>query len=117
MNTPLINTVLSLLFIVTSGFLFTEVPTPFLALLAGLSFLNLFLGKFYKKLNGLVANILAAVCLVALFVLVGVSDTVKLFVSMMLLASSFKLLQAKTVKQYQTVCLLVFFNQIGRAHV
>jgi len=110
MNTPLINTVLSLLFIVISGFLFTEVATPFLAILAGLSFLNLFLGKFYKKLNGLIANILAAVCLVALFVLVGVSDTVKLFVSMMLLASSFKLLQAKTVKQYQTVCLLVFFN-------
>tara|TARA_B100000315_G_scaffold233764_1_gene247142 strand:- start:23 stop:184 length:162 start_codon:yes stop_codon:yes gene_type:complete len=48
MNTPLINTVLSLLFIVTSGFLFTEVPTPFLAILAGLSFLNLFLGKFWR---------------------------------------------------------------------
>lgn len=109
-NAGLINSALSFIFIIMSGFLFTEVPALFLAILISLSCLNLFIGKFYKKLNGKVANILAAACLIALFVVVGVSDTVKLFVSMMLLASTFKLLQARTTKQYQTVCLLVFFN-------
>ncbi|TMP61360.1 hypothetical protein CWB79_22600, partial [Pseudoalteromonas sp. S1649] len=82
----------------------------FLDILAGVSFLFLFLGKFYTNLHGLVAKIFAAVCLVALFVLVVVGDTVKLFVSIMLLASCFKLLPAKTVKQYQTVCIQVVFN-------
>lgn len=109
-NAGLINSALSFIFIIMSGFLFTEVPALFLSILISLSCLNLFIGKFYKKLNGKVANILAAACLIALFVVVGVSDTVKLFVSMMLLASTFKLLQARTTKQYQTVCLLVFFN-------
>ncbi|HCV05129.1 MAG TPA: DUF3488 domain-containing protein, partial [Pseudoalteromonas sp.] len=110
MNLSLINAVLSFLFIAISGLLFSEIPSSFLFILVGLSFFNLVLDRFYKKLTALMANILAALCLIALFVTVGISDTVKLFVSMMLLASTFKLLQAKAVKHYQTVCLLVFFN-------
>ncbi|MBU76111.1 MAG: transglutaminase [Pseudoalteromonadaceae bacterium] len=109
-NLSLINAVLSFLFIAISGLLFSEIPSSFLFILVGLSFFNLVLDRFYKKLTALMANILAALCLIALFVTVGISDTVKLFVSMMLLASTFKLLQAKAVKHYQTVCLLVFFN-------
>ncbi|MBQ4832419.1 DUF3488 domain-containing protein [Pseudoalteromonas sp. MMG010] len=54
-------------------------------------------------------NILAAISLVVMFYSVGFKDTVNLFVAMLIMGTIFKLLQAHTKKNYQTVTTLNFF--------
>lgn len=88
-----------------------ELTPAFTLVLAALCLWNFILTLMNKsKPNALLANILAGLCLVLLLYDIGFSDTVTLFVAMLILSSLFKLLQAKSKKHYQTIVLLSFFS-------
>ncbi|CAM3682125.1 MULTISPECIES: transglutaminase TgpA family protein [Pseudoalteromonas] len=110
-NLTAINLSLSIVYILVLSFIFTELPLAFNTLLVGLCIWNLAVTLLKRnKPNALLANTLAGLSLIVLFYDVGFSDTVTLFVAMLILSSLFKLLQATTKKHYQTITLLSFFS-------
>ncbi|MGO2477519.1 MAG: transglutaminaseTgpA domain-containing protein [Pseudoalteromonas sp.] len=110
-NLGTINVCLCIIYAFVLCFLVSELPIIFSVLLALLCSWNLLITHFNKnKPSPLLANCLAGVSLLILFYFVGFSDTVTLFVAMLILSSLFKLLQATTKKHYQTITLLSFFS-------
>lgn len=110
-NLTAINLSLSIVYILVLSFIFTELPPLFNTLLASLCIWNLAVTLLKRnKPNAILANTLAGLSLLILFYDVGFSDTVTLFVAMLILSSLFKLLQANTKKHYQTIILLSFFS-------
>ncbi|BDF94272.1 hypothetical protein KAN5_11100 [Pseudoalteromonas sp. KAN5] len=98
-NLTAINLSLSIVYILVLSFIFTELPLAFNTLLVGLCIWNLAVTLLKRnKPNALLANTLAGLSLIVLFYDVGFSDTVTLFVAMLILSSLFKLLQATTKK-------------------
>ncbi|CAM4292960.1 transglutaminase TgpA family protein [Pseudoalteromonas ostreae] len=110
-NLTAINLSLSIVYILLLSFIFPELPPLFNTLLASLCIWNLAVTLLKRnKPNAILANTLAGLSLLILFYDVGFSDTVTLFVAMLILSSLFKLLQATTKKHYQTIILLSFFS-------
>ncbi|MDP2634666.1 MULTISPECIES: DUF3488 and transglutaminase-like domain-containing protein [unclassified Pseudoalteromonas] len=110
-NEKSINISLSIIYGIVVLFLMSELTPVFSALLAILCVWNFTITIMNKpKPSTLYANILAGFSLVLLLYEIGFGDTVTLFVAMLILSSLFKLLQAKTKKNYQTIVLLSFFS-------
>lgn len=110
-NENAVNYVLCFIYGCLTLFFIPHLPILFLTVLATLCFWNtrvIFANKNKPAAN--VANILAGCSLGLMFYSIGMSDTVLLFVAMLLLASLFKLLQAKTKKHYQVITTLTFFS-------
>ncbi|WP_405631871.1 DUF3488 and DUF4129 domain-containing transglutaminase family protein [Pseudoalteromonas sp. Ld20] len=110
-NHKAINLSLCVIYSLVLCFIFPELPPVFNSLLVALCIWNgVTILSNRNKPNAVIANILAALSLFVLFYDVGFSDTVTLFVAMLILSSLFKLLQATTKKHYQTITLLSFFS-------
>lgn len=104
---------LAMSFIYASLFVFylSHMPVLFIGILSLLCLWNVSITLSNKaKPNAWLANILAGLALILMIYTIGVSDTVILFVAMLLLSSIFKLLQAKTKKHYHIIVTLTFFS-------
>ena len=110
-NEKVINLSLCFIYACLVIFFTSHLPLPFISVLAGLCLWNAFItGKNIAKPNAWLANILAAGALGLMVFTIGMSDTVILFVAMLLLSSLFKLLQAKNKKHYHVITTLTFFS-------
>ena len=110
-NEKVINFSLCFIYACLVLFFIAHLPLPFISVLAGLCLWNAVItSKNIVKPNAWLANILAAGALGLMIFTIGMSDTVILFVAMLLLSSLFKLLQAKNKKHYQVITTLTFFS-------
>jgi len=110
-NEKVINYSLCFIYACLIVFFIAHLPLVFVGVLALICAWNFFITLSNKpKPNGWLANILAGASLGLMLYTVGMSDTVILFVAMLLLASLFKLLQAKTKKHYHVITTLTFFS-------
>ena len=110
-NEKVINFSLCFIYACLVLFFTAHLPLPFISVLAGLCLWNAVItAKNIAKPNAWLANILAAGALGLMIFTIGMSDTVILFVAMLLLSSLFKLLQAKNKKHYQVITTLTFFS-------
>jgi len=110
-NEKVINYSLSFIYACLIVFFIAHLPLVFVGVLALICTWNFYITLSNKpKPNAWLANILAGVSLVLMLYTIGMSDTVILFVAMLLLASLFKLLQAKTKKHYHVITTLTFFS-------
>ena len=95
-NEKVINFSLCFIYACLVLFFTAHLPLPFISVLAGLFLWNAVItAQNIVKPNAWLANILAAGALGLMIFTIGMSDTVILFVAMLLLSSLFKLLQAK----------------------
>ena len=110
-NEKVINYSLSFIYACLIVFFVPHLPLVFVGVLTLICAWNFYITLSNKpKPNAWLANILAGVSLGLMLYTVGMSDTVILFVAMLLLASLFKLLQAKTKKHYHVITTLTFFS-------
>ncbi len=110
-NEKVINYSLSFIYACLIVFFVSHLPLVFVGVLTLICAWNFYITLSNKpKPNAWLANILAGVSLGLMLYTVGMSDTVILFVAMLLLASLFKLLQAKTKKHYHVITTLTFFS-------
>ena len=110
-NEKVINYSLSFIYACLIVFFVSHLPLVFVGVLSLICAWNFYITLSNKpKPNAWLANILAGVSLVLMLYTIGMSDTVILFVAMLLLASLFKLLQAKTKKHYHVITTLTFFS-------
>lgn len=110
-NEKVINYSLSFIYACLIVFFVSHLPLVFVGVLSLICAWNFYITLSNKpKPNAWLANILAGVSLGLMLYTVGMSDTVILFVAMLLLASLFKLLQAKTKKHYHVITTLTFFS-------
>ena len=110
-NEKVINYSLSFIYACLIVFFVSHLPLVFVGVLSLICAWNFYITLSNKpKPNAWLANILAGVSLGLMLYIVGMSDTVILFVAMLLLASLFKLLQAKTKKHYHVITTLTFFS-------
>ncbi|WP_166420328.1 DUF3488 and transglutaminase-like domain-containing protein [Pseudoalteromonas sp. Z1A8] len=110
-NEKVINYSLSFIYACLIVFFVSHLPLAFVGVLSLICAWNFYITLSNKpKPNAWLANILAGVSLGLMLYTVGMSDTVILFVAMLLLASLFKLLQAKTKKHYHVITTLTFFS-------
>ncbi|WP_405600500.1 MULTISPECIES: transglutaminaseTgpA domain-containing protein [unclassified Pseudoalteromonas] len=110
-NEKIVNFSLCFIYAFLIVFFIAHLPIAFVSVLATLCVWNFVIAfRNTKKPNAWLANILAGFSLVVMIYSVGMSDTVILFVAMLLLSSIFKLLQAKTKKHYHIIITLTFFS-------
>ncbi|MBH0004158.1 DUF3488 and transglutaminase-like domain-containing protein [Pseudoalteromonas sp. SWYJZ12] len=110
-NEKVINYSLSFIYSCLIVFFVPHLPLVFVGVVTLICAWNFYITLSNKpKPNAWLANILAGVSLGLMLYTVGMSDTVILFVAMLLLASLFKLLQAKTKKHYHVITTLTFFS-------
>lgn len=110
-NIKVINYSLCFIYSCLVVFFIAHLPIVFISVLALLCAWNFYVTISNKtKPNAWLANALAALALGLMLFSVGFSDTVILFVAMLLLSSLFKLLQAKTKKHYHVITTLTFFS-------
>ncbi|MFL3650968.1 MAG: transglutaminaseTgpA domain-containing protein [Pseudoalteromonas sp.] len=110
-NEKVINYSMCFIYACLVIFFIAHLPVVFISVLAVICAWNFYLTYNNKpKPNSILANILAGAALVLMLLSVGMSDTVILFVAMLMLSSLFKLLQAKTKKHYHIITTLTFFS-------
>ncbi|MEL0632606.1 DUF3488 and transglutaminase-like domain-containing protein [Pseudoalteromonas carrageenovora] len=110
-NEKVINYSMCFIYACLIIFFIAHLPVVFISVLAVICAWNFYLTYNNKpKPNSILANILAGAALVLMLFSVGMSDTVILFVAMLMLSSLFKLLQAKTKKHYHVITTLTFFS-------
>jgi transglutaminase-like putative cysteine protease len=110
-NVKSINMTLNVLYGCLIIFFINHLAVGFVSVLALLCVWNTYITIKHKpKPSSWFANSLAALSLLLMFYTVGFSDTVSLFVAMLLLSSLFKLLQAKTKQHYHAITTLSFFS-------
>ena len=110
-NEKVINFSLCFIYACLIIFFIAHLPIVFISVLTILCVWNFYITTTNKsKPNAWLANILAGAALGLMIYSVGMSDTVILFVAMLLLSSIFKLLQAKTKKHYHIITTLTFFS-------
>ena len=109
-NQNTVKSLSALIIAIVSGLLFDQLALLFLATVA-LLIIWVF-AICYTKASApttVVANILALACTITLFLTIGISELVNLFVAMLLQANCLKLLIAKQSRQLKTIVLVNFF--------
>jgi transglutaminase-like putative cysteine protease len=102
---------ISFIYFVTTIMLFSELGVPFATLLGVLIIWHVTQWKYIKyPPSNLLLNIVAIIGMTVLSLSIGLSNSVSLFVSLMILACQLKVIQAKNNKQNRQILILNFFT-------
>ena len=109
MNTKLL--VISFIYLVMTVMLFAELGVPFATLISVLIVWHVTQWKYIKSApSNALLNIVALIGMTVLGISIGFSNSVSLFVALMVLACQLKVIQAKNEKQNRQIMVLNFFT-------